>query len=477
MKNEPLYITRREQTLKPYILVVDDEPDIRRLIREILEEEGYAVAVAKDGQAARDSIKSRPPNLILLDIWMPDVDGITLLKEFVDVHQLRCPVIMMSGHGTVEAAVEATRLGAHDFIEKPLSLSKLLLTIDNALKSGQVAAPIIPALSPIEPVEIIGKSATTQKLIKQLTDCAAHSVNVLIRNKPGESKTHCAKYIHTHSPRRIGPFAELRTATLSGSNQRSLELFLGKETAEGVRPGLIEQAAEGSLYIDDVAELSADMQTALYGVLTSPLMYRMQGETGIAVTTRFIAASRYDLEQEVRAGRFREDLFYVLNQYPVYIMPLREHSEDVTELIQHYVRLFSDQEGLPYHGFTLAAQNRLRNYHWPGNVLELENLIHRLLIQVEQPSIELEHIENVLRDDAKVSQYEAIGHIMPEFEMPLRQAREQFEKAYLQYHLNQAEGSVGKVAKLAGMERTHLYRKLRSLGIDTKHLTQAAKES
>jgi DNA-binding NtrC family response regulator len=158
-------------------------------------------------------------------------------------------------------------------------------------------------------------------------------------------------------------------------------------------------------------------------------------------------------------------------------LPLREHSEDVTELIQHYVRLFSDQEGLPYRGFTMAAQNRLRHYHWPGNVLELENLVHRLLIQVEAPSIDLEHVEAALSDNEKVSHYEANHPIMPEFEMPLRQAREQFEKAYLQYHLTQTEGSVGKVAKLAGMERTHLYRKLRSLGIDTKHLIQSSKDS
>jgi DNA-binding NtrC family response regulator len=462
--------------------VVDDEPDIRRLVREILEEEGYAVAVAKDGQSARESIEARTPSLVLLDIWMPDVDGITLLKEFIDTYQLHCPVIMMSGHATVEAAVEATRLGAHDFIEKPLSLAKLLLTIDNALKSGQATAPLAPPHRPVEPVEMVGKSTATQKLLKQLNDCAQHQVTVLLRGEAGVGKTHCAKYIHTQSARQAGPFVELRTAVLPDGAQRSLELFLGKETTEGVQAGLLEQAAEGSLYIDDVAELNDDMQTALYGALTSPVIYRQQGETGVPLRARVIVASRYDLEQEVRAGRFREDLYHVLNQYPIHILPLREHSEDVTELIQHYVRLFSDQEGLTYRGFTMAAQNRLRNYHWPGNVLELENLIHRLLIQVDQPNIDLEHVEEVLRDFDNVSQYkpsqlEAITHKMPEFEMPLRQAREQFEKAYLQYHLSQTEGSVGKVAKLAGMERTHLYRKLRSLGIDTKHLTQSAKDS
>jgi len=456
--------------------VIDDEPDIRRLIREILEEEGYAVAVAKDGNSAREAIKARAPNLILLDIWMPDVDGITLLKEFIEVHHLRCPVIIMSGHGTVEAAVEATRLGAQDFIEKPLSLGKLLVTVEKALKNAPTVKPLTPQFQPIEAVEVVGKSAATQKLVRELNACAQHEVHVLLRGEVGVGKAHCARYIHTHSQRRNGPFAELRTASLP-DNPRSLEILLGKESADETREGAIEQAAEGTLYIEDVAELSAELQTGLYGVLTSPLVYRVQGKKGITVTARVIAASRYDLQQEVRAGRFREDLYHVLNEYPVFILPLREHSEDVTELIQYYVRLFSDRKGLPYRSFTLAAQNRLRNYNWPGNVLELENLIHRLLIQADEPSIELADIENVFSGAEKTSQYEAIHTIMPEFEMPLRQAREQFEKAYLQYHLNQSDGSVGKVAKLAGMERTHLYRKLRALGIDTKHLVQTAKDS
>jgi two-component system nitrogen regulation response regulator NtrX len=465
--------------VKPYILVIDDEPDIRRLIREILEEEGYAVAVAKDGATAREAVKVRAPQLVLLDIWMSDVDGITLLKEFIEVNHLRCPVIMMSGHGTVEAAVEATRLGAQDFIEKPLSLAKLLVTVEKALKQAPpVVKAVMPQHQPIEAVEIVGKSAVTQKLVKQLMDCAQHEVRVLLRGEVGVGKTHCARYIHTQSQRRNGPFMELRTAALPANTQRSLEILLGKYSDNSAgdgqiaepHAGLIEQAAEGSLYIDDVAELSAELQAALYGALTSPWLYRSQGGENMAVTARFITASRYDLEQEVRAGRFREDLYHALNEYPVFIPPLREHSEDVTELIQYYVRLFSDSKGLPYRSFSLAAQNRLRNYRWPGNVLELENFIHRLLIQSDEPSIELADIENLFSDAEKASQSEAIHTIMPEFEMPLRQAREQFEKAYLQYHLNQSDGSVGKVAKLAGMERTHLYRKLRALGIDTKHL-------
>jgi DNA-binding NtrC family response regulator len=461
--------------LKPFILVVDDEPEIRRLLHEILEDEGYAVAVAKDGASARDAVATRKPNLILLDIWMPDVDGISLLKEFTEVYQLRCPVIMMSGHGTVEAAVEATRLGAFDFIEKPLSLSKILMTVESALSEERPAAVSVthsPVIS--EPVEVVGKSAATQQLIEELENCAKHDVSVLIHGEPGVGKLHSAKFIHTHSERRNEPFIELHTAALP--TDQSVELLLGKEVSSGVRPGLLEQAGEGALYIDDVAELSEEMQRALFGALTAPAIVRAQGDHSIEVHARVIAATRYDLEQEVRAGRFREDLFHRLNTYPVYISPLRERVEDITDLLAHFVRVYADRDGLPYRNFSVAAQNRLRNHSWSGNVLELENLVHRLLISGGQPSIEQDEVERALQEhvsDTPLVMPSASGA----FDLPLRQAREQFEKAYLQYHLHQTDGSVGKVAKLAGMERTHLYRKLRSLGIDTKHLSQSAKDN
>jgi len=461
--------------VKPLILVVDDEPDIRRLVREILEDEGYAVAVAKDGESARKAVVDRMPNLMFLDIWMPDVDGISLLREFIEENNIRCPVIMMSGHGTVEAAVEATRLGAFDFIEKPLSLSKLLLTVENALASGAKAeVPMAYHHTVIEPVELVGKSSVALQLRQRLDACAGHAVNVLILGEPGVGKAHCAKYIHTHSAYSQGPFIEVHTASLSASRGRhGMVWLLGQERAGGVRVGAVEQADQGSLYVDDIAELPAEGQAALYAVITSGKIFRCDGEAPVKVQTRVIAASRYDLSQEVRAGRFREDLYHVLQEYPIVVRPLREHSEDVTELIQYYVRLFSDQERLRYRNFSMAAQNRLRNHGWPGNVLELENLVHRLLIQGGDDNVELTEVESAL-DTESVS---GVSLVLPEYELPLRQAREQFEKAYLQYHLNQTDGSVGKVAKLAGMERTHLYRKLRSLGIDTKHISQSLKDS
>ena len=456
--------------MKPQVLIVDDEPDIRRLVKEILEDEGYSVAVAKDGASALQAIEVRTPSLVLLDIWMPDVDGITLLKEFVNVHHLNCPVIMMSGHGTVEAAVEATRLGAFDFIEKPLSLSKLLLTVEHALANTQAkTGQHLTHHAILESVEIVGKSPAMKKLMENLERCASHDITVLIYGEVGSGRTRCAHYIHANSKRKQAPYVEFRTPSLCARHEHKdsdAELVLGREQPH--KPGCLEQANGGTLYINDVAELNSDMQAALYAALSSGSIYRLDGDDRVDLDMRVIAATRYDLLQEVRAKRFREDLYYALNEFPLHVPPLREHCEDVTELLQYYVRTFSDKEGLSYRNFSVAAQNRLRNYIWPGNILELENLVRRLLIQGGSVNIEVADVEAVLEETKGSVTPEAPSLVLPEFDLPLRQAREQFEKAYLEFHLKQSEGSVGKVAKLAGMERTHLYRKLRSLGIETK---------
>jgi DNA-binding NtrC family response regulator len=457
--------------LKPHILVVDDEPDIRRLVREILEDEGYAVTVAKDGASARDAIATRTPSLVLLDIWMPDIDGISLLKEFLEVNHLRCPVIMMSGHGTVEAAVESTRLGAFDFIEKPLSLAKLLITVERALESGEsIAGQSVTHHDVLQPVEIIGKSQVVKKLVEQLDRCAKHDVTVLLIGEPGVGKTRCARYIHAAGGRQQAPYVELRTTNLASRRHKSgIELLLGSENTAGSSKGCLEQASGGTLFVDDVAELDEEMQSALYGVLTSSTIYRIDGNNPVTTDVRIITATRYDLQQEVRAGRFREDLFHCINAYPVRVPALREHSEDVPELLQYYVSVFADKERLPYRNFTVAAQNRLRNYNWPGNVLELENIVRRLLLMGGDVNVDIKDVDTILEEISMALSGEPGESItVPQFDLPLRQAREQFEKAYLEYHLKQTHGSVGKVAQLAGMERTHLYRKLRALGIETK---------
>ncbi len=443
--------------MKPTILVVDDEPDICSSVKDILEDEGYNVIVAENGNSARQIVRRQQPDMILLDIWMPDIDGISLLKEFFSDMGLEIPVVMMSGHGTVDTAVEATRLGARDYIEKPLSLAKLLHTVESALASklspGTPSQPQYPAP--------LGKSALMQHLRERLEHAASFDTTVLLTGEPGSGKTFCAQFMHGHGKRRDGPFIDAHSRAFLDGNGAAL--LLGYEDANGVTPGLLERCRGGTLFLADVAELDADLQESLSAVLTTGQWARVNGTQIQQLDLRFIAGTRHKLEQDVRAGRFREDLYHLLTVTPIQIPPLREHAEDVTELFQYYVNLLVDTEGLPYRSFSVAAQNRLRHYHWPGNIRELENLVRRLLATGLGPQIELDEVEAILQSETDSSETNAAN-----FDLPLRQAREQFEKAYLEHHLRQSDWSVGKVAKQVGMERTHLYRKLKSLGIDTR---------
>ncbi len=450
--------------MKASILVVDDEPDICSLVQDILQDEGYVVSVAKNGETARRLARQQDPDLVLLDIWMPDIDGITLLKEFSGELALRAPIIMMSGHGTVETAVEATRLGARDFLEKPLSLAKLLHTVERTLADAAAPHPANATHLPINAVPPVGKSTSTQLLREHLERLAHDEGTVLIGGEPGVGKTFCAKFMHARSERSRGPFIDVHTCLLHDGDARVL--LFGKEVQKEdgsitVVPGFFEQALGGTLFIDDVAELDASVQQSLFAALSTGQWVRVDGMTALKADVRVVVASRYDLQQEIRSGRFREDLYHLLKVVPVHIPPLREHLEDITELLPYYVNLLVDREGLPYRNFTVAAQNRLRHYQWPGNIRELEGLVRRLLVLGLDSDIELDEIEAALSASPLPS-----GGMKPEFDLPLKQAREQFEKAYLEFHLRQADGSVGKVAKAVGVERTHLYRKLRALGID-----------
>jgi DNA-binding NtrC family response regulator len=448
--------------MKPYILVVDDEPDICASVKDILEDEGYTVAVAENGEAARRLVRQKMPDMVLLDIWMPDIDGISLLKEFSGDLTMNAPVIMMSGHGTVETAVEATRLGAKDFIEKPLSLAKLLHTVESVLEESSRNTSTNSTHKPIVAVAPIGKSMPIQLLREHLERLAHHDSTVLINGEPGSGKIFSAKFIHARSARHNGPFVDVHTRHLQDG--QGAALLFGREDSSGVVRGFLEQAQGGTLFLDDVAELGLDIQQSLFAALSTGKWVRLNGVTTLPMDLRVIAATRYNLEQEIRSGRFREDLFHQLDVVRVPIPPLREHLEDVTELLQYTVNLLVEQEKLPYRSFTVAAQNRLRHYEWPGNIRELEGLVRRLLVLGLDNDIELDEVEAALSASSPLP----TGTMMPEFDLPIRQAREQFEKTYLEFHLRQAGGSVGKAAKLVGMERTHLYRKLRALGIDAR---------
>jgi len=451
-----------------YILVVDDEPDIRNLLCDILEDEGYEVTTAENGEAARKAHRERRPDLILLDIWMPDVDGITLLKEWSEDGALPMPVIMMSGHGTVETAVEATRLGAYDFIEKPLSLAKLLLTVEHALESDRLERENQGlrriAHTIIEP---IGKSAVMKRLREQVKRIAEHDTWILMTGESGSGMNVIARYLHHCSPHRERPFIEVGVASLSATTA-AIDLF-GSEENDHVHYGLLEQANGGTLFLSDIGDMDLSTQAKLLAALESKSFLRAGSDNPVTLHVRVIAATHYDLEQRINDGLFRKDLYYQLNVVPLQIPALRDHREDTPELLNYYVNYYVDQEKLPYRKFSLAAQNRLRNYPWPGNIRELMNLVQRLLIIGAGSEIGIEEIDATLGQHAAS---EKTGTPATSYEQPLREAREQFERAYFEYQLKQNGGSVGKVAKIAGLERTHLYRKLRSLGVDAKNLSK-----
>lgn len=449
---------------KAYILVVDDEKDIRELVKEILEDEGYEVDLADGGEAARRARQNRRPDLVLLDIWMPDVDGITLLKEWSQSGRVEFPVIMISGHGTVETAVEATRLGAYDFLEKPLSLAKLLLTIKRALEAERLRLENVGLRAQARPLtEPTGGAEVTRRLRDQLLRIAKTDAWVLIQGEAGTGKHVCARYIHGNSTRSEGPFVDVGVGSLTPENA-AVELF-GFEDGEQLHYGRLERANGGTLFFDEIGDMDQEIQSRLLGVLQTRSFRRVGGAEPVRLDVRIIAATQQNLETAVANGRFREDLYYQLNVVPVVIPALRERREDVPDLLNYYVNEFAERDGLPYRSFAFAAQNRLRNYDWPGNIRELKNLVQRLLILGAGPVIEVSEVEAASGPSSKLAKASSAGF---DYDMPLRQARELFERAYFEHQLREAGGAIATVAKNAGMERTHLYRKLKALGIGSK---------
>ncbi|MGH8210778.1 MAG: sigma-54-dependent transcriptional regulator [Steroidobacteraceae bacterium] len=450
----------------PHILVVDDEADIRGLLKEILSEEGYEVDVAANAVQARASRARQSPDLVLLDIWMPDVDGISLLREWSASTTDGCPVVMMSGHGTVETAVEATRLGAFDFVEKPLSLAKLLRTVERALDAGKRRRQTGKLLAP-QLLAPVGKSKIMQQLRSQLQQIAGNPSAVLLIGEPGSGREAFARYLHERSPRAASPFVTLVASSLREVDAEG-RLF-GRGDAGGARMGVLEEAADGMLFIHEIEDLPPAVQRLLVGVLESGRFTRLGGGEQLEFRARVLSSAQPGIEQRAGPEGFRRDLLAHLNMLIVRTPPLRDYAEDVPELLRHYVDRVVDSDGLPFRRFSVAAQNRLRNYPWPDNVRELKNLVHRLLIQKGPEEIRLEEIERELAVQAPPGEPLVKQDLLA---LPLREAREQFERAYLQQQLLLCNGKVGQLAKRVGMERTHLYRKLRSLGVDFRNISE-----
>jgi DNA-binding NtrC family response regulator len=442
----------------PRILVVDDEADIRGLLSEILAEEGYEVEVAADAASARRAAAREEPDLVLLDIWMPDMDGISLLREWNEKHALGCPVVMLSGHGTVETAVEATRLGAFDFVEKPLSIAKLLRTAERALEAGkrrrQAQRTLIPPL-----VAPVGKSRLMRKLREQVQQVAGHDAPVLLVGEPGAGREAFARYLHSLGPRSAGPFVAITCASLDDATAAAR---LRGTTVDGrPQPGIYEQAAGGTLFLGGIEDLSAQVQRLLLADLEQRGWQREGLAEIVPFACRLVSAALPG--HDGPASGLRRDLLAHLEIISIRVPPLREYAEDVPDLLRHYVDRLVDEEGMPFRRFSVAAQNRLRNYPWPGNVRELRNLVQRVLIMGGPEEIGLDEIEQHL-----VAQQAPDEPLVKQdlLALPLREAREHFERAYLLQQLLLCNGKVGLLAKRVGMERTHLYRKLRSLGVD-----------
>lgn len=447
------------------ILVVDDEPDIRRLVQEILEDEGYQVNTAEDATSARAALQNERPQLVLLDIWMPGTDGIALLKEWSVTGRPDVPVLMMSGHGNVETAVEATRLGAYDFIEKPVSLAKLLVTVSRALQAEALRLENLQLRSGMQITsELVGSSRLMQDLRDTVARIAATDTWVLITGEPGSGKAVAARYLHRRSLRSDQPFVEVSLGAIPSENI-ALKLF-GSEEGRSIVPGSFEQASGGTLLLDEVGDLDLAAQAQLLNALAEGRFLRMGGKEAVTMDVRILAATNQDLAAAVADGRFREDLYYRLNVVPLNVPPLREHSEDVGELVNFYLDWFATNDHLSKRHISDNAIATLSHSHWPGNVRELKNLVQRLLIMKSDPEISATEIEQslgYLPGDTTIELPQSL------FDRELREARDSFERLYLQHNLEQTQGNVSELAEIAGMERTHLYRKMKLLGVNPKH--------
>jgi DNA-binding NtrC family response regulator len=445
------------------LLIVDDEKDIRNLMEEIFSEEGYDVMVAANGQQAQTIWRDMAPDLIFLDIWMPDIDGISLLKEMIEENVLQhsC-VIMMSGHGTIETAIEATKLGAYDYLEKPLSLAKLLITAERAMEHLQLHHENRHLKQKLpDQILPVGKSKLIAELRDSIKRLAKYSMPILVKGEPGTGKHRVAEAIHKLSDRKENTFFQIHGADFDDQET----LILGEETDTGTSPGELIHATGGTLMISDLEQLSTKGQNFLAQLMFDSAFIRPGSNKKIAVDMRIIALTKGGLEDMAKNNQFREDLLQRLNVMPLDVPSLRQHTEDIPDLIDYFLDYFLTHEGLEYREFDVGAINVLRQYSWPGNYRELQNLIQRLLI-LGEGEVTDDEIRRAL-ESSKRSEDVSMSGI--DTSVNLKQAKERFEAAYLSQLLRETGGNVTETARLSGVERTNLYRKLKALNIDPKN--------
>jgi two-component system, NtrC family, nitrogen regulation response regulator NtrX len=411
-----------------HVLVVDDEVGIRELLSEILTEEGYDVHTAENATAARAYRSQQRPDLVLLDIWMPDTDGVTLLKEWAANGQLTMPVVMMSGHATIDTAVEATKMGAVDFLEKPIALAKLLATVTKAIKKMD-GPRRVPSLE----LTALGKSTVVQDLKKRLTQIGGHTHPVMLSGELGSGFDLCARFLHPSGT----PWVEIADRQLLISSPATY----------------LDKVQNGTLYLPEVSELSKMEQKGL-----SLLVDKLNGGTA-----RLVCASGRDMPGLIAAGEFDPHLYYKLSAVSVRVPALREHREDVPDIANFMLIQLVESGECPARKFTVAALNQLRHFDWPGNLPQLNSVVRTLAITALSDEIDSEDVNRVV-SPMKQASSPPLAQMIP-LDAPLREARDVFERLYFEHLIGKEGGSMTKVAEKAGLERTHLYRKLKQLNI------------
>ena len=448
------------------VLVVDDETDIRELVSGILSDEGYAVRMAADSEQALAAIRARKPALLVLDIWMQGggMDGLELL-DLVKTLDADLPVIMISGHGNIETAVSAIKRGAYEFLEKPFKSDRLLMVVERALESASLRRENRRLRTQtLTPDGFIGRSAAAQQLRQLVAKVSSANSRVLIAGPPGSGKEMVARLIHGASQRAKGEFVALTAAGMAPERMDS-ELF--GEEGEGGRPrkiGVFERAHGGTLYLDEVAEMPRETQSRILRVLVEQRFRRVGGDNDVQVDVRVVSSTSRDLREEIAAGRFREDLFHRLNVVPIRVPALAERREDIPELIAYFIDRISEATGLPRRKLGEDALATLQVHAWPGNIRQLRNNVERMLILASGEPGETITADMLPAEAPSGVQSGALG-AEKIIALPLREARELFEREYLNAQILRFGGNISRTAAFIGMERSALHRKLKSLGV------------
>lgn len=448
------------------ILIVDDERDIRELIGDILEDEGYATRLAGGSDECMAALNEEPPALMILDIWLKDsrMDGIDILKT-VKRDNPGIPVVIISGHGNIEIAVAAIKQGAYDFIEKPFNIDQLLVVIRRAMETSRLRRENQQLRrKETTAAEMVGESASFRALVGQLDKVTKSNGRVMLTGPAGSGKEVAARYIHAHSNRSEAPFVTVNCASIEPETME--ELLFGRESAErGVEAGLLEQAHGGVIYFDEVADMPLGTQSKILRVLVDQQFTRVGGTDKVRVDLRVISSTNRNLEEEIEAERFRQELYHRLNVVPIAVPSLEERREDIPVLASYFIKGCHETQGLPLRQLSDESIALMQTMTWPGNVRQLKNLIERVLIlgdgTGEIEARELPQDSGDTKEDGRVVLAGTLATL------PLREAREAFEREYLLTQINRFGGNISRTASFVGMERSALHRKLKSLGVVT----------